>query len=90
LAARVEFPRVPFFIYLFRANPSGTALACEGLSLQRIWRTIMPLFLLPYLFMQLAVSGGTNARKTQCTPDPDDADYSPSLPSPDDIAEVLR
>jgi hypothetical protein len=50
----------------------------------------MPLFLLPYLFMQLAVSGGTNAWKMQSTSDLDDAEYSPSLPSRDNIAEVLR
>jgi hypothetical protein len=50
----------------------------------------MPLFLLPYLYMQLAVSGGTNAWQTQSTPDIDDADHSPSLPSPDNIAEILR
>jgi len=50
----------------------------------------MPLFFLPYLFMQLAVSGGTNAWKTPSTPDIDDAGFSPSLPSPDNIAEVLR
>lgn len=50
----------------------------------------MPLFLLPYLFMQLALSGGTNAWKAQCESGLGDADCSPSLPSPDDIAEVLR
>ena len=32
----------------------------------------MPLFLLPYLFMQLAVSGGTNAWKMQSTADLDE------------------
>ncbi|MEO8419655.1 MAG: hypothetical protein ABI457_00550 [Hyphomicrobium sp.] len=50
----------------------------------------MPLFLLPYFFMQLAVSGGTNTWKTQRVSEFGDADCSPSLPSPDDIAEVLR
>ena len=50
----------------------------------------MPLFLLPYLFMQLAVSGGTNAWKTQSTLDLDETEYSPSLPSRDNLAEVLR
>jgi hypothetical protein len=50
----------------------------------------MPLFVLPYLFMQLAVSGGTNTWNAQRVSDLGDADYSPSLPSPDEIAEVLR
>jgi hypothetical protein len=50
----------------------------------------MPLFLLPYLFMQLALSGGTNAWEAQSKPDLDETDCSPSLPSRDNIAEVLR
>jgi hypothetical protein len=71
-------------------GPPGTPSACEVLSIVRIWRTIMPLFFLPYLFMQLAVSGGTNAWKMQSTADLDETGYSPSLPSCDNLAEVLR
>ena len=50
----------------------------------------MPLFLLPYLFMQLAVSGGTNPWNAQRGSDLGEADCSPSLPSRDNIAEILR
>jgi hypothetical protein len=45
---------------------------CEGLSSIHRWRTRMPLFLLPYLYMQIAMSGGANVWTPPTTADDDD------------------
>jgi hypothetical protein len=52
-----KFLARPKFYCLFRALRRGTAAACEGLFRKQHWRTTMPLFLLPYFYMQLALSG---------------------------------
>ena len=45
----------------------------------------MPLFFLPYFYMQLAMTSGASIWTMEVSPD-----YSPSLPSPERIATVLR
>ena len=45
----------------------------------------MPLFFLPFLYTQLALTSATNYLV-----DPDGELHSPSLPSPDTIEQVLR
>jgi hypothetical protein len=45
----------------------------------------MPLFFLPFLYSQILLSGATTAWS-----EPVDEKYSPSLPSPETIEQVLR
>jgi hypothetical protein len=45
----------------------------------------MPLFLLPYFYMQFAMTSGASIWTVEVSPN-----YSPSLPSPEKIANVLR
>ncbi len=45
----------------------------------------MPLFFLPFLYAQILLSGATTAWS-----EPVDEKYSPSLPSPETIEQVLR
>ena len=45
----------------------------------------MPLFLLPYFYMQLAMTKSASTWTVEVSPD-----YSPSLPSPERIADILR
>jgi hypothetical protein len=46
----------------------------------------MPLFLLPYLYSQLVFSSATS----YWTNETSEEEHSPSLPSPETIAQVLR
>jgi hypothetical protein len=45
----------------------------------------MPLFLLPYFYMHFAMTSGARTWTVEVSPD-----YSPSLPSPENIENVLR
>ena len=45
---------------------------CHGLSVEPRWRTKMPLFLLPYFYMQLVMTSGTSLWTMPVSTNPDE------------------